>query len=345
MANISGGLEKILVVDDTPMNLDLMEGILAPQGYVVDFAQSGDEAMEKINNNPPDLILLDVMMPKINGFEVCRRIRKNKALPFIPIIFITASEVSLKNVTEGLGIGGNDYIRKPFDRAELLARVIVCLRVKALYEELARTKAELSRYVSPPTRRMVESSVFGSGEPINRKAEVTVLFSDIRGFTHISEGSDPEALFNMLNINLSKQISIIEECGGIIDKLSGDEIMAVFEGHGMAENALQCAQQIIHELSASENRGELMLPYVGMGVNTGPVFMGSLGTQSFRDYTVIGTTVNIAARLCGLADKFQILFTEMSQKSIRQGKINFKPIGKKLLKGLINPVEVFQLIL
>lgn len=334
--------ERILVVDDTPMNIDLMEGILTPVGYTVDSAKSGEEALGKVVNDTPDLILLDVMMPEMNGYEVCRRIRENKSLPYIPIIYITASELEQKNITEGLDAGGDDYIRKPFDVAELLARIISCLRVKALYEELAQTKKELSRYVSLSTLRMVENKITGHEDPLNYDAYVTVLFSDIRGFTQISEGMDPNELFNKLNANIGKQLGVIEKYQGIIDKLSGDGVMAVFEGPEMGENALECALEIVHELSESERNGELELSYVGIGINTGPIYLGSLGNESFRDYTVIGNTVNIAARLCGLADKFQVLFTKTTLESVRQGEFRFKPIGEKMLKGLSKPMEVFQ---
>lgn len=337
--------ERILVVDDTPMNIDLMEGILTPAGYTVDSAKNGEEALGKVVNDTPDLILLDVMMPEMNGYEVCRRIRKNKSLPYIPIIYITASELEQKNITEGLDAGGDDYIRKPFDVAELLARIISCLRVKALYEELAQTKKELSRYVSLSTLRMVENKITGHEDPLHYDAYVTVLFSDIRGFTQLSEGMDPNELFNKLNANIGKQLGVIEKYQGIIDKLSGDEVMAVFEGPKMGENALKCALEIVHELSESERNGELELSDVGIGINTGPIYLGSLGNESFRDYTVIGNTVNIAARLCGLADKFQVLFTKTTLESVRQGEFRFKPIGEKILKGLSKPMEVFQAIL
>jgi adenylate cyclase len=336
--------ERILIVDDTSMNIDLLEGILTPAGYIVDSAESGEAALDKVVHIAPDLVLLDVMMPKMNGYEVCRRIRENKALPYIPIIYITASEIEQKDIIEGLDAGGDDYIRKPFDRAELLARIISSLRVKALYEELARTKAELSRYVSLSTLKMVESKVAGHVEPLDYDTHLTVLFSDIRGFTRISADMDPKEVFNNLNANIEKQLSVIENYQGIISKLSGDEIMAIFEGPQMGENALKCALEIVHELSESESRGELLLPYVGIGINTGPVYLGSLGTQSFRDYTAIGNTVNIAAHLCGLAGRFQILFTKTTRETVDQGAFQFKSFGERMLKGLDKPLQVFQMI-
>lgn len=334
---------RILVVDDLSMNIELLKEILTPEGYIVDSAERGEEALDKVFNDPPDLILLDVMMPGMNGYEVCRKIRGNKSLPYVPIIYITASEFEQKNIIEGLGAGGDDYICKPFEIAELLQRILACLRVKALYDELAKTKAELSRYVSLSTRRMVDNKIqHGQAGAMDRDAYVTILFSDIRGFTHIAEGMAPADVFAKLNINIGKQLRIIEQYKGIIEKLNGDEVMAIFDGPDMGANALGCALEIIQELSESGDNGESDFFTVGIGINTGNIYLGSLGNEFFSDYTVIGNTVNIAARLCGLADKFQVLFTETTLTSINQEQFCFQSIGKKMLKGLSKPIEVFK---
>ena len=334
----------LLVVDDTPINIDLLEGMLVPAGYIVETAESGEEALEKVHSNIPDLVILDVMMPVMNGYEVCRRIRENKTLPYIPIIFITASELEQKDIIFGLDQGGDDYIRKPFNVEELLSRIKACLRTKALNDELARTKAELTRYVSTSTVKLVERLTSGDSTMENRTANVTALFSDMRGFTNLSQDMAPEKVFEMLNLNLGKQIEVIEKFNGIIDKLSGDEVMAVFEGEDKVENALRCAAAIVEALSAISPKQGGEWTSVGIGINTGPVYWGSLGTISFKDFTVIGNTVNIAARLCGLADKFQILFTETTLSLIQKERFEFQSIGEKTLKGLSNPIEVFQMI-
>jgi len=336
--------ERILVVDDRPLNIELLDAILTSAGYTVESAESGKEALNKIFNDPPDLILLDVMMPEMNGYEVCRRIKKNTSLPYVPIIYITASELEQEDVIEGLDAGGDDYIRKPFEMAELLGRIKSCLRVKSLYDDLAKAKTELSRYVSLPTLKMVENKIHPHPEPENHDAYVTILFSDIRGFTQISEGMTPADIFDKLNINIGTQLKIIEKYQGIIEKLNGDEIMVVFEGPDMANNAVRCALEIIHTLSESEGSGELEFSYVGIGINTGHIYMGNIGNESFRDYTVIGNTINIAARLCGLADKFEVLLTQTTLASIDQEQFHFQSIGKKIFKGLSNPIEVFKVI-
>ncbi len=336
--------KKILLVDDEPINIELLEDLLIPQKYIVEGALNGEEALAKIQKETPDLILLDVMMPGMNGFQVCSEIRKNSSLPYIPIIFITAYQIDQTDIIHGLDMGGDDYIRKPFDSSELFSRIRACLRVKKLYDDLARTKIELSRYVSLATVDMLEKKASKELSLTERSAVVTVLFSDIRGFTNFAENMDPAKIFKMLNFNLSKQIKVIEMYNGIIDKLNGDEIMAIFEGPDMASNALKCARGIVKAFSAPIIRDVFDRGGVGIGINTGQIFLGSLGSETFKDYTIIGNTVNIAARLCGLASKYQILFTEATFKLINKTEFNFRPVKKVSLKGISSPINVLELI-
>lgn len=339
----TAGANKILVVDDFPMNLELAEALLTSEGYSVSKATSGEEGLAMIQKEIPDLVLLDVQMPNMNGYEMCRRIRNDPSLSYIPVLFITASELDKENMIEGLEVGGNDYISKPFDTAELLARIHAAIRVKLLYDELAKTKTELARYVSLSTRKMVEKIAAGDLTHANRLADVTVLFSDIRGFTNISETMRPVDVFTMLNQNLSIQIDIITAHHGVIDKLNGDEIMAVFEGDDKERDALLCARAIVKCLSQEREGQSLERNTVGIGINTGPVFIGSLGNDVLRDFTAVGSTVNLAARLCGLAGSFQVLFAETTRVVIAGQDIAYESLGSKHLKGLTQPIEIYRL--
>lgn len=336
--------KKILIVDDEPINIELLEDLLIPEKYIVEGALNGEEALAKIQKELPDLILLDVMMPGMNGFQVCSEVRKNSSLPYIPIIFITAYQIDQSDIIHGLDMGGDDYIRKPFDSSELFSRIRSCLRVKKLYDDLARTKTELSRYVSLSTVDMVEKKTSKEVFQADRSAVVTVLFSDIRGFSNFTENMVPEKIFKMLNINLSRQIKVIEKYNGIIDKLNGDEIMAIFEGPDMASNALKCARGIVKALSVPQNSTLLDWAGVGVGINTGQIYLGSLGSDTFKDYTIVGNTVNIAARLCGFASQYQILFTEATLKLIKKTEFNYRPVKKVSLKGISSPINVLELI-
>ena len=340
----SGTQKRILAVDDEPKNIKLLEAKLAPVGYIVDTALSGKEALDKIKRKVPDLILLDVLMPGMDGYEICKRIRSDTSIPYVPIIFLTASLITQKDVIRGLDIGGDDYIRKPFDTLELFSRIRSSLRVKELYDNLMRTKAELARYVSLSTLQMVEKTSSGGGVQTGQTAAVTVLFSDIRGFAQLSEKMKPREVFATLNLYVSKQIEVVEAHHGIVDKLTGDEVMAVFEGPEMAQNALRCANAIVSTLRGPQllHRGDWIA--VGIGINTGPVYIGSIGSETMKDYTAVGNTVNVAARLCGLAEKFQILFTEATRGLIDKKEFSYIPMGEIPLKGLTSPVETFELI-
>lgn len=343
MKKSPGRHRKILAVDDEPINIKLIEAILIPQGYAVETATNGQEALDKVRTTKPDLILLDIMMPDMDGYQACERIRGDTSLPYIPIIFLTATRTDQKDMIHGLEIGGDDYVLKPFDTFELLSRIRAALRVKGLYDELARTKTELSRYVSLSTLKMVEKTTLGRDISAGETMDVTVLFSDIRGFTKITEDMDPAEVFEMLNLYLSKQIRTVEDHQGIIDKLTGDEIMAIFEGQDMARNALQCAVAIVNTLCSSDSCLTADWVGVGIGINTGPVYVGSVGSETFKDYTVMGNTVNIAARLCGFAKKFQILFTESTRDLIDAKEFGCTSVGKLSLKGIKAPMEVFGL--
>lgn len=335
--------KKILAVDDEPTNLKLLEAVLAPRGYMLEMALSGQEALDKIKTLIPDLVLLDIMMPGMDGYEVCEKIKGDPTLPYIPIIFLTAIHADQKSITFGLDIGGDDYIRKPFDNLELLSRIKACLRVKDLYDNLSRTKAELARYVSLSTLEMVEKTTSGGGIQAGQTRDVTVLFSDIRGFTHFTEHMKPKDVFETLNLCLSKQIEVVEAYHGIVDKLTGDQIMAVFEGPDMVRNALQSGMAIVDSLYNLEFRRREDWIEVGIGVNTGPVYIGSIGSQTMKDYTAVGTTVNVAARLCDLARKSQILFAEPTRDFIEGKEFGYESIGKISLRGLTTPIEAFEL--
>jgi adenylate cyclase len=336
--------KKILAVDDEHKNIKLLEAKLAPEGYMLETATNGQEALDKVKTSLPDLILLDVLMPGMNGYEVCERIRADSSAPYIPIIFLTASLIGHKDIIHGLDVGGDDYIRKPFDSLELFSRIRAALRVKELYDNLIITKAELSRYVSLSTVEMVEKTTSDGMALAGQTRDVTVLFSDIRGFTNLAENMDPRRVFEMLNRSLSTQMKVVEDHHGIIDKMSGDEIMVVFEGPKMARNALECGVGIVKALVSSEGHQAADGIGVGIGINTGPVYIGSIGSETMKDYTVVGNTVNIAAKLCGFAKKFQILFTEATKELIERSEFYYQSLGKIAVKGVTSPLETFELI-
>jgi class 3 adenylate cyclase len=263
MEKITVRHKKILAVDDEHKNIKLLEAKLAPEGYMLETATNGQEALDKVKTSLPDLILLDVLMPAINGYEVRERIRADSSVPYIPIIFLTASL-------------------------------------------------------------------------IGHEGDVTVLFSDIRGFTNLAENTDPRRVFEMLNHSLSTQMKVVEDHHGIIDKMSGDEIMVVFEGPKMARNAPEYGVGIVKALVSSEGHQAADGIRVGIGIDTGPVYIGSVGWETMKDYTVVGNTVNIAAN--------KILFTEATKELIGRSEFHYQSLGKIPAKGVTSPLETFELI-
>ena len=230
------------------------------------------------------------------------------------------------------------------EASELLSKVNAATRIKELNDELARIMSELTHYVSRPTVEVAEKAASGREVTTGQLVDVTVLFSDIRGFTAFTENMDPAEVFKMLNLYLSVQIKIVEEYQGIIDKLTGDEVMAVFRGPDMAINALKCGRAIMKTLSDPQFQIGKEWIGVGIGINTGPAYIGSVGSETRKDHTVVGTTVNVAARLCGYAQKFQVIFPE-STKDLAVGyDFDYRLVGKVNLKGLSAPIEAFELI-
>jgi len=335
--------KRILVVTEQTGDSDLLAAVIGAERYVVEVAADVKEALNKVKSMVPDLILLDVMIQGMKGYEFCKIVRNDTALPYIPILLFTPMKIDQQELMYGFEVGADGYMQKPFEYLELFSKIGCLLRVKTLYDELAEIRTELSRYVSLPTFRSIEMKVKKGIIPVSEIKQVTVLFSDIRGFTNFSSQKDQTELFKILNNCLIKQMRVVEAHRGIIDKLSGDEVMAVFEGDKMVQNALQCGKNIIEVLSNSK---EYPLPDwmgVGVGINTGPSYMGSLGSETFKKDTVIGHTVNLAARLCGIAKKSQVLFTEDTRKLMDEKDFNCSSIGRVLLKGIPEPVEVFCL--
>jgi two-component system sensor histidine kinase ChiS len=316
----------ILLVDDDPTNLLLLEELLLCEGYVTLLATSGAEALEIAAESVPDLILLDVMMPDMDGFEVCRRFREDAKLQTVPVIFLTALDDDQSRL-RGLEMMGDDYLTKPINSQLLLTKITSILRLsemrlQQMQSEIRQRVKEESRqqiaaawkindYISEKFRlfvpeqyldriapRGVESIQLGNA----REEEITVLFCDIRGFTAIAESQSARETFEWLNAFFSRMSQAITAHHGFVDKFLGDAILAVFDrSEHHAEDALNAAVtmlQSLGEFNLGLDRYNLEQPVtVGMGIHTGIGVMGTVGSNERMDSTVIGDVVNTAARL------------------------------------------------
>ncbi|MGB2926674.1 MAG: adenylate/guanylate cyclase domain-containing protein [Limnothrix sp.] len=310
----------ILLVDDEPNNLLLLEELLSGEGYRTYSASSGIEALAAAEVETPDLILLDVMMPGLTGFEVCQRLRDSEALQAIPVVFLTALDDDESRLT-GIEMMADDYLAKPIRSEMLLSKVSSLLRLQQLrqqkLQQIAKKQTDAAQSIADGLKekfrlfvpdqflqRIAPKGLDSIQVGNVREEELTILFCDIREFTAIAENQDPKQTFAWLNGFFEQMNQAITTHHGFIDKFLGDAIMAVFdrqENH--AADAIQAAllmeanlQQLNeHYEQITEDRHDFIS--MGIGVHTGTVAIGTVGSASRMDSTVIGDVVNTTSRL------------------------------------------------
>jgi len=362
---------RILIVDDTPANVHILQARLAANGYDIVTATDGEAALAAVRDTQPDLILLDVMMPKLDGFEVCRRLRADPSLPFIPIIMVTA-KADPKDVVAGLEAGGDEYLIKPVDQPALVARVKSMLRIKNLHdtvEALAAERAEwnrtlerrveeqvaqleqlgrLKRFFSPQLAELIVAG--GTDDPLKtHRREVTVVFLDLRGFTAFAETAEPEEVMGVLREYHAEMGKLILGHEGTLERFTGDGMMIFFNDPvpvpDPAERAIRMAvamrERVHHLVTVWHKRGyELAL---GVGIAQGYATIGAIGFEGRWDYGAIGTVTNLAARLCGEAKGGQILVHQRVATLI-EDLADLEAIGPLTLKGLLRSVPAFNVV-
>jgi adenylate cyclase len=334
---------KILVVDDTPANVKLFSDLLLVKGYRVCIATNGEEALALLSKEKPDLVLLDVMMPGISGYEVCKRIRENPETALLPVVMCTSLDPNQERV-KGIEAGADDFLSKPVNQAELFARVKSLLRIKGLQDErLARLKS----FFSP---QLAEAIAAGKGEDLlkTHRREITVEFFDLRGFTHFTETAEPEEVMDLLRSYHNALGKLVLEHEGTLERFAGDAVMVFFNDplpiDKPAEHAVRTALAM-HEAFVPigkhwEKRGyDLAL---GVGIAQGYATLGAIGFEGRWDYAAIGNVTNLAARLCGEAKAGQVLLDRKTMAAL-EGVFEFDPVGPLALKGLSQPVPAFAL--
>ena len=334
---------KILVVDDTPQNLKLLGDLLSVKGYRVSTAANGEEALAKVAAEKPDLVLLDVMMPGISGYEVCKRIRANPETALLPVVMCTSLDPAQERV-KGIEAGADDFLSKPVNQPELFARVKSLLRIKGLQDErLARLKS----FFSPQLAEMIAA---GKGEELlkTHRREITVQFFDLRGFTHFTDTAEPEEVMELLRAFHGALGKLVLEHQGTLERFAGDAVMVFFNDpvpiEKPAEHAVRTAiamhEAFIPIAKHWEKRGfELGL---GVGIAQGYATLGAIGFEGRRDYAAIGNVTNLAARLCGEAKAGQVLLDRKSMAAL-DGAFPSEPVGPFTLKGFSQPVPAFLL--
>jgi len=360
---------RILIVDDNETNRDILVTRLERHGYELIQATNGEEALESIRGNLPDLVLLDIMMPKIDGVEVCRQIKGDANFPFTPIILVTAKADS-KDVVAGLEAGADEYLTKPIDQMALVARVKSVLRIKDLHDRVTAQAADLSvwnktleqrvadqlaeiermgrlkRFLSP---QIAEAVLASGGEDIlkSHRRDITVVFCDVRGFTAFSETAEPEDVMSFLREYHACLGAIVHKHDGTVERFTGDGLMVLFNDPlqipdpslRAVKMCVEMREQMKGLIAAWRKRGHDI--GFGMGVAYGYATLGQIGFEGRLDYSATGTVVNLAARLCAEAIDGQILVDGKVCNAI-EGIAEVQPTGELKLKGLHRPVPAFN---
>ena len=344
---------NVLIVDDEPNVAMLVKTILVAEGYQTTLAENGQEALDSIKESKPDLILMDVMMPKKNGFEVCQELKSNKDTQFIPVVLITGLSKKEDRIA-GIEAGADDFLNKPIDKRELIVRARSLLRIKSLHDEIEARNLLLNNILKRYVAEEVYTQILKDPEKHlklgGEKRRVTILFADIRGFSTFSEQRKPEEIVEFLNNTFSALIKIIFKYNGVFDKYLGDGVMAYYEtpeDHPQnVMNVLYTAremQKVFAGLYGNAAHEDFSSLGIGIGINTGNVFVGNIGSEKMMEHTVIGDAVNISQRLQSMATSNQILISDSTYQMIH-GRISVNEMPSLHLKGRQQEVTAYELI-
>jgi adenylate cyclase len=370
---------RILIVDDNPTNREVLQVRLNSQGYEVITAVDGEDALAKVREFEPDLVLLDVMMPKLDGISVVKQLKQDSKLRFIPVILVTA-KADTRDVVIGLDAGGDDYLTKPFEQAALVARVRSMLRIKELHDKVQMQAAQLQeqteqlsswnqllekrvtdqlaeierigrlqRFLAPQVARMIASSELPEAQLASHRREVTVVFCDLRGFTSFTESAEPEEVMAVLREYHESLGELIFRYEGTLERFLGDGIMIIFNDPipcpDHTERAVRLAldmRESIDGLAKAWRRKGHALGF-GIGIASGYATLGQIGFEHRREYTAIGSVTNLASRLCGEARPGQIVISQRVFGLV-EASVEAAPIGDLTLKGFNRPIPAYDIL-
>jgi class 3 adenylate cyclase len=367
----TGMTTRILVVDDTPPNVKLLEQLLLASGYEVLTASSGAEALAKVAEGKPDLVLLDVVMPQMSGYEVCRSIRANAETSLLPVVMVTALDPGEERV-KGIEAGADDFLPKPINQAELLARVKSLLRIRSLHREVEAQKEQLAewneklearvqeqvgqiermakfrRFLSPKVADLIAEGRLDDPLATHRR-EVVVVFVDLRGFTAFTDTADPEEVFGMLRAYHREIGRLITQHEGTIEHFSGDGVMIIFNDPVQlpepAMSAVRMALDVrdaVGKLAEGWRKSGYSLD-CGLGIAKGFATIGTIGFEGRYDYGTIGRVTNLAARLCSEARAGQVLVSQKVYGMV-ESAVEAESAGELALKGFHEPVRTWNVV-
>jgi class 3 adenylate cyclase len=369
---------RILAVDDAPENLEILRIRLEASGYAVVTAVDGEEGLARAREGGFDLILLDIMMPKLNGIDVLRALKQDRTLQFVPVILLTA-RAETRDIVAGLDAGGDDYLTKPYEHAALMARVRSMLRIKSLTDtvraqaerleaqaaELARGNAELAaqvaeqvdeiarigrlrRFLSPQIADLVAAEGSGNALLESHRREISVVFADLRGFTAFTDTAAPEDALQVLREYHAAMGAVIARFEGTLEHFAGDGIMVYFNDPlpcpDHPQRALRMAlamREAVGALSGDwEKRGHQI--GFGIGIAVGYATLGQFGFEGRLEYGALGSVTNLASRLCDEAAAGQIVVSQRAQH-LTEPWADVRSLGPLNLKGFHRPVTAYEL--
>lgn len=354
-------LSRILIVDDNELGREALGDCLALEGYELLYADNGVTALEMADAWLPDVILLDVMMPGMDGFEVCRRLRSHPVLADVPVLLVTALDDRRSKIS-GLDAGADDFITKPFDRLELRARIRTITRLnryrklrdeharlETAYQRLLELNRSLERFVPRDFLRFLNKQSISEIQLGDQSLhELTILFSDIRSFTNLSEAMTPEQSFGFLNGVLRRVGPIIRENGGFVDKYIGDGMMALFQGPTLgAIHAAMDIQSRVRQYNIERVGWGLKPIRLGIGIHRGPAILGIIGEQERMESTAISDAVNLSSRIESLNKLFGtdvLLSLETLQSLDADVAVEVRRVGRVRVKGKSRTTEIYELL-
>lgn len=342
----------VLLVDDEPDTVRLVRKILQADGCQVLEAADGESALALYHQSHPDLILLDIILPRRDGLDILRELRQND--PNTGVIMVSAL-TSERMTIDAMLAGADDYISKPFPLREMRVRIRQVLDKTALRRENAQLQTQLDR-ANARIRELVEhfmpapvrAEFMQSPEPLalgGKRQEITILYADIQGFTPLAESMPPDQLVEILNHYLTLAANVIQAHGGTLDKFMGDGVIGLFNAPApVPDHALRAVRAALDIVQAFRETGPLEPSFsIGIGINTGDVVVGNIGTPHLMNYTAVGDAMNLAARLEELAGPDQILIGPRTYELAGDGLV-VEPLGRTSIRGRTESIEPYRVI-
>jgi class 3 adenylate cyclase len=353
---------RILVVDDQRSNVEMLAGVLKGRGYTVHTALDGQQALDQVREIRPDLVVSDILMPNVDGYDLCRRLRASPETALLPVILVTSLDAQGERI-KGLEAGADDFLSKPINWEELFARVRSLLRVKALQDEIKDVNEKLAERVRDQVAQLerlsrlkrffskpVAEAIVAGGEEIlePHRREITAVFLDLRGFTSFTDRADPDEVMDLLRAYHRTLGQTVDEYGGTLEHFAGDGIMIFFSDPLPVDHPAQRAVRMSLSLQKAFtpiSQAWAKLGHdvgLGIGIAQGEATLGVIGFEQRWEYAAIGNVPNLAARLCGAARAGEIILDAQTEQEIA-AIAETDPVGPLTLRGFAQPVAAFRL--